>query len=215
MKCDKKDLLLYAVTDRHWLDGRKLADVVKESLDGGVTFVQLREKTLEDDKFLEEARELKELCREYKVPFVINDNVDIAIAMDADGVHVGQSDMEAGNVREKLGPDKIIGVSAQTVEQAVLAEKRGADYLGVGAVFHTGSKDDAVVVSHETLKAICEAVSIPVIAIGGISVNNVSELAGSGIVGIAVISAIFAAKDIKKATEDLKAKTARAVGAEY
>ena len=148
MKCDKKDLLLYAVTDRHWLDGRKLADVVKESLDGGVTFVQLREKTLEDDKFLEEARELKELCREYKVPFVINDNVDIAIAMDADGVHVGQSDMEAGNVREKLGPDKIIGVSAQTVEQAVLAEKRGADYLGVGAVFPTGSKDDAVEVSH-------------------------------------------------------------------
>lgn len=212
MKCDKNDLLLYAVTDRHWLDKRSLKEVVKESLDGGVTFVQLREKTLEDDKFLEEAKELKQLCKEYNVPFVINDNVDIAIAMDADGVHVGQSDMEAGNVREKLGPDKIIGVSAQTVEQAVLAEKRGADYLGVGAVFPTGSKDDAVEVSHETLKAICEAVSIPVIAIGGISVNNVSELAGSGIVGIAVISAIYAAKDIKKAAEDLKAETARVVG---
>ncbi|MBR6383573.1 MAG: thiamine phosphate synthase [Lachnospiraceae bacterium] len=215
MNCDKKDLLLYAVTDRHWLDGRSLKDVVKESLDGGVTFVQLREKTLEDDKFLEEALELKELCREYKVPFVINDNVDIALAMDADGVHVGQSDMEAGNVRAKLGSDKIIGVSAQTVEQAVLAEQRGADYLGVGAVFPTGSKDDAVEVSHETLKAICEAVSIPVIAIGGISVNNVKELTGSGIVGIAVISAIYAAEDIKKATEDLKAETARAVDAEY
>ena len=212
MKCDKKDLLLYAVTDRHWLDKRSLKEVVKESLDGGVTFVQLREKTLEDDKFLEEAKELKQLCKEYKVPFVINDNVDIAIAMDADGVHVGQSDMEAGNVREKLGPDKIIGVSAQTVEQAVLAEQRGADYLGVGAVFPTGSKDDAVEVSHETLKAICEAVSIPVIAIGGISVGNVKELAGSGIVGIAVISAIYAAKDIKKAAEDLKAETARVVG---
>lgn len=212
MKCDKKDLLLYAVTDRHWLDKRTLKEVVKESLDGGVTFVQLREKTLEDDKFLEEAKELKQLCKEYNVPFVINDNVDIAIAMDADGVHVGQSDMEAGNVREKLGPDKIIGVSAQTVEQAVLAEQRGADYLGVGAVFPTGSKDDAVEVSHETLKAICEAVSIPVIAIGGISVGNVKELAGSGIVGIAVISAIYAAKDIKKATEDLKAETARVVG---
>ena len=212
MKCDKNDLLLYAVTDRHWLGKRSLKEVVKESLDGGVTFVQLREKTLEDDKFLEEAKELKQLCKEYNVPFVINDNVDIAIAMDADGVHVGQSDMEAGNVREKLGPDKIIGVSAQTVEQAVLAEKRGADYLGVGAVFPTGSKDDAVEVSHETLKAICEAVSIPVIAIGGISVNNVSELAGSGIVGIAVISAIYAAKDIKKAAEDLKAETARVVG---
>ncbi|MBO4783211.1 MAG: thiamine phosphate synthase, partial [Lachnospiraceae bacterium] len=193
MNCDKKDLLLYAVTDRHWLNGRKLSDVVKESLDGGVTFVQLREKELEEDKFLEEAKELKELCKEYKVPFVINDNVDIAIAMDADGVHVGQSDMEAGNVRAKLGPDKIIGVSAQTVEQAVLAQQRGADYLGVGAVFPTGSKDDAVEVSHETLKAICEAVSIPVIAIGGISSENVKELAGSGIVGIAVISAIYAA----------------------
>ena len=212
MKCDKNDLLLYAVTDRHWLEKRSLKEVVKESLDGGVTFVQLREKTLEDDKFLEEAKELKQLCKEYDVPFVINDNVDIAIAMDADGVHVGQSDMEAGNVREKLGPDKIIGVSAQTVEQAVLAEQRGADYLGVGAVFPTGSKDDAVEVSHETLKAICEAVSIPVIAIGGISVGNVKELAGSGIVGIAVISAIYAAKDIKKAAEDLKAETARVVG---
>ena len=212
MKCDKNDLLLYAVTDRHWLDKRSLKEVVKESLDGGVTFVQLREKTLEDDKFLEEAKELKQLCKEYNVPFVINDNVDIAIAMDADGVHVGQSDMEAGNVREKLGPDKIIGVSAQTVEQAVLAEQRGADYLGVGAVFPTGSKDDAVEVSHETLKAICEAVSIPVIAIGGISVGNVKELAGSGIVGIAVISAIYAAEDIKKAAEDLKAETARVVG---
>lgn len=213
MKCDKNDLLLYAVTDRHWLEGRTLKEVVKESLDGGVTFVQLREKTLEDEIFLEEARELKELCKKYNVPFVINDNVDIAIAMDADGVHVGQSDMEAGDVRAKLGPDKIIGVSAENVEQAVLAEKRGADYLGVGAVFPTGSKDDAADVSYETLKAICEAVSIPVIAIGGINEGNVSKLAGSGIVGIAVISAIYAAKDIKKATEDLKAETLRTVEA--
>ena len=153
MKCDKNDLLLYAVTDRHWLEGRTLKEVVKESLDGGVTFVQLREKTLEDEKFLEEARELKELCKKYNVPFVINDNVDIAIAMDADGV------------------------------------------------------------SYETLKAICEAVSIPVIAIGGINEGNVSKLAGSGIVGVAVISAIYAAKDIKKATEDLKAETLRTVEA--
>ena len=213
MKCDKNDLLLYAVTDRHWLEGRTLKEVVKESLDGGVTFVQLREKTLEDEKFLEEAKELKELCKKYNVPFVINDNVDIAIAMDADGVHVGQSDMEAGDVRAKLGPDKIIGVSAENVEQAVLAEKRGADYLGVGAVFPTGSKDDAADVSYETLKAICEAVSIPIIAIGGINEGNVSKLAGSGIVGVAVISAIYAAKDIKKATEDLKAETLSTVEA--
>ena len=213
MKCDKKDLLLYAVTDRHWLDGRTLYEVVKESLDGGATFIQLREKTLDEETFLQEAKELQKLCKEYKVPFVINDNVDIAVEMDADGVHVGQSDMEAGDVRAKLGPDKIIGVSAQTVEQAVLAEKRGADYLGVGAVFPTGSKDDADDVSHETLKAICEAVSIPVIAIGGITQENVSELAGSGICGIAVISAIYGQKDIKKATEDLKEATKKMVEA--
>ena len=143
----------------------------------------------------------------------MNDNVDIAISMDADGVHVGQSDMEAGDVRAKLGPDKIIGVSAQTVEQAVLAEKHGADYLGVGAVFPTGSKEDADDVSYETLKAICEAVSIPVIAIGGITQENVKELAGSGICGIAVISAIYAQQDIRKASEDLKKETQRMVEA--
>lgn len=204
MKLDKRDLLLYAVTDRHWLNGRSLQEVVKESLDGGATFIQLREKNLDDESFLEEARELKKLCAEYKVPFVINDNVDIAMAIDADGVHVGQSDMEAGDVRAKLGPDKIIGVSAQTVEQAILAEKRGADYLGVGAVFPTGSKDDAIEVPHETLKAICDAVSIPVIAIGGITVDNTKELAGSGIVGIAVISAIYAQEDIPESTQKLK-----------
>ena len=213
MKCDKKDLLLYAVTDRHWLGDRTLYEVVKESLDGGATFIQLREKTLDEETFLQEAKELQKLCKEYNVPFVINDNVDIAVEMDADGVHVGQSDMEAGDVRAKLGPDKIVGVSAGTVEEAVLAEKRGADYLGVGAVFPTGSKDDAIEVDHETLKAICEAVSIPVIAIGGITQENVSELAGSGICGIAVISAIYAQKDIKKATEELKKTTIEMVEA--
>ena len=183
MKCAKEDLLLYAVTDRHWINGRTLYEVVKESLDGGVTFLQLREKTLDEAHFLEEAKELQKLCKEYKVPFIINDNVDIAIAMNADGVHVGQSDMEAGDVRAKLGPDKIIGVSTQTVEQAILAEKHGADYLGVGAVFPTTSKDDAAEVSYDTLKAICEAVSIPVVAIGGITQGNVVKLAGSGIDG--------------------------------
>ncbi len=205
MKCAKEDLLLYAVTDRHWLNGRTLYEVVKESLDGGVTFLQLREKTLDEAHFLEEAKELQKLCKEYKVPFIINDNVDIAVAMNADGVHVGQSDMEAGDVRAKLGPDKIIGVSTQTVEQAILAEKHGADYLGVGAVFPTTSKDDAAEVSYDTLKAICEAVSIPVVAIGGITQGNVVKLTGSGIDGVAVISAIYAQKDIKKATADLKA----------
>ena len=204
MKCAKEDLLLYAVTDRHWLNGRTLYEVVKESLDGGVTFLQLREKTLDEAHFLEEAKELQKLCKEYKVPFIINDNVDIAVAMNADGVHVGQSDMEAGDVRAKLGPDKIIGVSAQTVEQALLAEKAGADYLGVGAVFPTSSKDDANEVTYETLKAICSAVSIPVVAIGGITQENVHQLAGSGICGAAVISAIYAKPDIKKAAAELK-----------
>ena len=150
------------------------------------------------------AKEIQKLCKEYGVPFVINDEVSIAKDIDADGVHVGQSDMEAMDVRKILGPDKILGVSAQTVEQAIIAEKHGADYLGVGAVFTTGSKDDADDVSHETLKAICEAVSIPVIAIGGITKDNVAELAGSGICGVAVISAIFGQKDIQKATEELK-----------
>ena len=211
MKCDKKDLLLYAVTDRYWLNGETLYEQVEKALKGGATFVQLREKELDGDTFLAEAIEIQELCKRYKVPFVINDNVEIAIKMNADGVHVGQSDMEAGNVRALLGEDKILGVSAQTVEQAILAEKRGADYLGVGAVFHTGSKADADDVSHETLKAICEAVSIPVVAIGGIGKHNVLELSGSGICGIAVISAIFASEDITSATAELKALTEQAV----
>ena len=204
MKCDKKDLLLYAVTDRRWLGGRRLADQVEEALKGGVTFVQLREKDLDEERFLEEAREIKELCGRYQVPFVINDNVDIAQAVDADGVHVGQSDMEAGDVRARLGQDKIIGVSAQTVEQALLAESRGADYLGVGAVFATGSKADASEVDHETVKAICQAVHIPVIAIGGITRENVGALAGTGVCGAAVISAIFAQEDVEEETRKLK-----------
>ena len=207
MQVKKESLLLYAITDRYWLNGRTLASVVEEALEGGATFLQLREKNLDGGHFLEEARELQELCRKYGVPFIVNDNVDVALAMGADGIHVGQHDMEAGDVRALLGPDKILGVSAQTVEQAVLAEQRGADYLGVGAVFPTGSKDDADDVSHETLKAICDAVSIPVVAIGGISQQNVRLLAGSGICGIAVISAIFAQKDIKAATALLKETT--------
>ena len=213
MKCDKKDLLLYAVTDRHWLNGRTLYSQVEEALKGGATFIQLRDKELDEEHFLEEAKEIKELCRRYQVPFVINDNVEIALAVDADGVHVGQSDMEAGDVRAKLGLDKMIGVSAQTVEQAVMAEQNGADYLGVGAVFPTGSKADALEVSHDTLKAICKAVKIPVIAIGGISKENILELSGSGICGIAVISAIFAKDDIEEAARELRGLTEKMVTA--
>ncbi len=208
-----ESLLLYAVTDRHWLGDRTLYDVVRESLDGGVTFLQLREKDLDNEHFYEEAVKLQAMAKEYNVPFVVNDNVDIAVKMNADGVHVGQHDMEAGDVRALIGPDKILGVSAQTVEQAVLAEKRGADYLGVGAVFPTGSKDDADDVSYETLKAICEAVSIPVVAIGGITKENTPQLAGSGICGIAVISAIYGQKDIYEAAASLKKVTEEMVNA--
>lgn len=211
MNCDKKDLLLYAVTDRSWLNGRTLYEQVEEALKGGVTFVQLREKNLDDTDFLQEAKEIKELCARYNVPFVINDNVDIAAEIDADGVHVGQSDMEAGDVRKKLGPDKIIGVSAQTVEQALRAQAHGADYLGVGAVFPTGSKADAVEVSHDTVREICRAVDIPVIAIGGITRENVIELKGTGICGIAVISAIFGQQDIEEAARTLKSRTEETV----
>ena len=209
--CRREDLLLYAVTDRSWLNGETLYAQVEKALKGGVTFVQLREKALDEQAFLEEAKEIQKLCAQYHVPFVINDNVEIAAQIGADGVHVGQSDMEAGDVREKLGPDRIIGVSAQTVEQAVRAQERGADYLGVGAVFPTGSKADAVEVSHETVRAITEAVDIPVIAIGGITKDNVSELSGTGICGIAVISAIFAQEDIEGAARVLKGRTEAAV----
>lgn len=207
MKFDKKDLLLYAVTDRSWLHGQSLCDQVREALEGGTTMLQLREKELDYSRFLEEGLEIQKLCRSFHVPFIINDNVTLAKEIGADGVHVGQSDMAAGDVRALLGPDKILGVSAQTVEQAVLAEKNGADYLGVGAVFPTGSKADAVEVSHNTLREICSAVSIPVVAIGGITRDNISQLAGSGICGIAVISAIFAQADIRAASADLKNRT--------
>ena len=209
----KESLLLYAVTDRRWTGELNLFQQVELAIAGGATFIQLREKNLSESAFEKEAIAIQNLCRAHGIPFVVNDNVEIAKRMGADGVHVGQSDMEAGDVRALLGPDAILGVSAQTVEQAKLAEARGADYLGVGAVFPTGSKDDAIEVPFETLKAICEAVSIPVVAIGGISEENVSELKGSGICGIAVISAIFGKKNIKKSTEELLIKTKEMVEA--
>ena len=209
----KNALKLYLVTDSDILKGRDFYKCIEDAIKAGVTMVQLREKNADGKEFLEKAIKLRKITRKYNVTFVINDRVDIAMIADADGVHVGQSDMEALDVRAKLGPDKIIGVSAQTVEQALLAQKHGADYLGVGAVFTTGSKADTDDVSHETLKAICEAVDIPVIAIGGIGIHNVMELAGSGICGVAVISAIFAQPDIQEATKVLKEETQKMVTA--
>ena len=206
MRCDKKDLLLYAVTDRHWLNGRTLHEVVKESLDGGVTFVQLREKQLDEEHFLQEAKDLKELCSEYHVPFVINDNVELAIEMDADGVHVGQEDMAAKKARALLGPDKILGVSAHNPEEARKAQEDGADYLGCGAAFVTGTKLDAKPITAEMMKAVTESVEIPVVAIGGITEDNIPKLTGRGLAGAAVVSAIFAAEDPRKASERLLEK---------
>ena len=211
MNCDKKDLLLYAVTDRSWLRGETLYSQVERALKGGATSIQLREKALDQDTFLQEAVQIRDLCRTYNVPFFINDNVEIAARADADGVHVGQSDLEAGAARQRLGAGKIIGVSAHTVEQAVLAERNGADYLGVGAVFPTGTKADADDVSFETLQAICASVHIPVVAIGGINKQNILQLSGSGICGVAVISAIFAQADIEAAARELRLLTEKMV----
>ena len=211
MKCDKKDLLLYGVTDRSWLGERTLYSAVEQSILGGVTMVQLREKDLEKEEFQKEARQIQELCKKHQVPFLINDNVELAVEIEADGVHVGQHDMEAGEVRRKIGPDKILGVSAQTVEQALKAQAAGADYLGVGAVFPTGTKDDADAVSLDTLKAICQAVDIPVVAIGGIKESNIQALKGSGICGVAVVSAIYAKEDPQAAAAGLRKLAEEAV----
>ncbi len=203
MNCSKESMKLYAVTDRSWLNGRTLYSQVEEAIKGGATFVQLREKELDCESFLEEARELKKLCSQYGVPFVVNDNVDIAVAADADGVHVGQEDMEVGAVRRRLGPGKIIGVSCKTAEQARLAQSQGADYLGAGAMFPTGSKQDATGITVDRLQEICGAVTIPVVAIGGIGPDNVEQLRGTGIAGVAVISALFAQENVKTAAEEM------------
>jgi len=204
LKFDKSSLLLYAVTDRTWLQGRSLADAVEEAIKAGVTLVQLREKDLDYDSFVKLALEIKSVTDKYQIPYIINDSIDVAIACGADGVHVGQSDMKAADVRKLLGYEKILGVSVQTVEQAVKAEEEGADYIGVGSVFPTSTKSDAKSVSTDELKEICKAVKIPVVAIGGISRDNAMELAGSGIDGIAVVSAIFAQDDITAAVKDLR-----------
>lgn len=203
MKVNKEAMRLYVVTDRTWLGKNSLAKQVEQTINAGATFVQLREKHLTFDEFVKAAREVKEVTDKYKIPFVINDNVEVAISVNADGIHVGQSDLEAKNVRELIGENKILGVSAQTVEQALNAQESGADYIGVGAVFSTTTKDDAENVSLDILKEICNAVSIPVVAIGGISKNNILKLSGSGVDGVAVISAIFAQPDIEKATHEL------------
>lgn len=202
-----KDLIsslkIYAVTDRYWLNGKELADDVEKAILGGATMIQLREKDLDLNSFVAEALKIKEVCKKYDIPFIINDSLEVFLAVDADGIHVGQNDMRADLVREKIGKNKILGVSAETVEEAILAEKMGADYLGVGTIFNTSTKLDAITVSKETLTNICFAVDIPVVAIGGITKDNIKELKDTFIDGISIVSAIFAEKDIISATKKL------------
>ena len=207
MKFDKKMLRLYAVTDRSWLEGETLYAQVEKALRGGVTMVQLREKDISEEAFEEEAKEIQKLCRSYHVPLLINDNVRLAKKIDADGVHIGQSDMEMRQARELLGRDKIIGVTAKTVEQAKEAEIAGATYLGSGAVFGTSTKKDAKPMELSTLREITKSVTIPVVAIGGITASNADRLKDTGIAGIAVVSGIFASKDIEEACRRLWAMT--------
>nr|WP_305137216.1 thiamine phosphate synthase [uncultured Schaedlerella sp.] len=204
MKCSKETMLLYAVTDRAWTGKQSLEEQAEAALKGGVTCLQLREKELDEEEFLKEAIELKRLCAAYHVPFIVNDNVEIAVKCRADGIHVGQEDMETGKVRALTGPEMIIGVSVQTPEQAAAAQEAGADYLGVGAVFGTATKPDAIDVPLETLRKICETVSIPVVAIGGISKANMYRLSGLGADGAALVSAIFSAGDIEQECRELR-----------
>ena len=195
MKCDKHTVLLYAVTDRAWVGKQTLYQQIEAALQNGVTCVQLREKTLDEEAFAREAAEIGELCRRYGVPLIINDNVELALRCGADGVHVGQEDMEAAAVRKRVGDGMIVGVSAHNVAEAMRAEACGADYLGVGAVFGSATKTNVCDMTVETLRAIRDAVKIPVVAIGGINEKNIGRLHGSGVDGVAVVSAIFAAED--------------------
>ena len=213
MKCDKKYMLLYAVTDRTWVGEKTLYQQVEEALRGGVTCVQLREKEMDDEEFLQEAKEIHALCRQYSVPFIVNDNVEVAVACGAEGIHVGQEDMAAGDVRHRVGDGMIIGVSVHTVAEACEAVRSGADYLGLGAVFPTGTKTDVDQMSSETLRAICAAVDIPIVAIGGINRGNIGSLAGSGVDGAALVSAIFSASDIEETCRELRKLAEEMVGA--
>ncbi len=207
----KDMMLLYGVTDRTWSSNYPLIQRITEALDNGMTCVQLREKHMSDEDFLSEAREVSALCKRYNVPFIINDNVDVAIACGADGIHVGQSDEAATQVRARVGSSMIVGVSASSLEEAIKAEKDGADYVGVGAVFSTSTKADADYLSMDELRAICETVNIPTVAIGGIHAGNIQLLQGTGIDGVAVVSAIFGADDSAAATAQLRALAEKVV----
>ena len=204
MRLDRDSFLLYAVTDRTWTGRQNLYEQVESALKGGVTLLQLREKNVSDEAFLEEAVRMKKLCDDYQVPLIINDRVDVALKCGAAGVHLGQEDGNVSEVRRRVGERLLIGVSAHNVKEALLAQEQGADYLGVGAVFGSSTKKDAHPLDHAVLREICQAVSIPVVAIGGITKANVTLLKGTGIDGAALISAIFAARDVEAECRELK-----------
>ena len=205
MNFDKNHLRLYAVTDRAWLRGQTLEQQMEAALQGGVTCVQLREKQLDRESFIQSGRSIGSLCRRYGVPLIINDDLDVALACGADGVHVGQDDLPVEEVRRRVGDKMIVGVSAHNPEEARRAYEGGADYLGAGAVFGSTTKTNVTALSHEALRAICDAVPIPVVAIGGITRENLPQLACTGVAGVAVVSAIFAAEDITATSRELRA----------
>ena len=196
------DLSLYLVTDKSD-DVEKFLKTIEEGIKGGVTVVQIREKTADTLDFFNLALKVKEITRKYNVPLIINDRVDVALAIDAEGVHVGQSDMPCDVTRKLVGPDKIVGVSAATIDEAKKAEKDGADYIGTGAVFPTATKDDAPKITKKDLKEIVDSINIPVVAIGGITLDNAHELIDTGIAGLSVVSAIMSSDDPKKSSEKL------------
>lgn len=203
MSISKSQMKLYVVTDRSWLDGKLFTEEIEKTLQGGATLIQLREKNLSYDEFLKEGKEIKKITDKYNIPLIINDNVEIAMNIDASGVHIGQNDMDAAEVKKLIGKDKILGVTAKTVEQAIKAEKDGASYIGVGAAFSTSTKLDTRVITFETIKNICKSVTIPVVAIGGIDENNIMNLKGLGIHGVALVSSIFSKEDVLLATKQM------------
>ena len=200
---NRQELILYGITDRSWLEGGRLSDKVQEAINGGATIIQYREKNPDGDALLEDAKSVLEVCRKNNIKLIINDNVSLAKEIDADGVHLGQNDMDISKAREILGNDKIIGITAKTIKQAQLAEEKGANYLGSGAVFGSKTKKDAIPMEHDLLQKICESVNIPVVAIGGINKDNILELKGRKMAGVAVVSGIFKAHNIEEATKEL------------
>ncbi|WP_281518207.1 thiamine phosphate synthase [Thomasclavelia cocleata] len=199
----KEMLKLYLVTDRKWLNGRKLTDDLEKAILGGVTTIQLREKNLSNEEFISIAKEVKKVCQNYHIPFIINDNLEVALATNSDGIHIGQNDIPASIVRKQIGPDKILGVSVHNLKEAFQAKIDGADYVGVGAIFSTETKNDATNVTLDSLKKICDNIDLPVVAIGGINLDNISKLKDINIAGIAVVSAIMKANDITAASGQL------------